>query len=217
MAHQGQPLVGKVSALIVRPAGAGHELLLFQHAHAGIQIPAGTIEPGETPEQAVLREAAEETGLTQFSAPQPLGARDELLPDDQRMLAESTPLYTRPGCDHTYGLRLRSGIAVRLEREQGACVQVSYEEWDDPQGASSPVSYRITGWVPAATLARGRRRHFFLLRYADPTPANWPVETDDHHFVLFWARLDALPAIVPQQAGWLAMLPAELRLEIGQR
>ncbi len=43
-----------------------HQLLVFSHPNspeAGIQVPAGTIEVGETPEQAVLREAFEETGL----------------------------------------------------------------------------------------------------------------------------------------------------------
>jgi 8-oxo-dGTP pyrophosphatase MutT (NUDIX family) len=41
-------------------------LLVFEHIdhpEAGIQVPAGTIAPGETPESAVLREAYEETGL----------------------------------------------------------------------------------------------------------------------------------------------------------
>jgi len=41
-------------------------LLVFRHTHhpeAGIQVPAGTVEPGESLNQAVLREAQEETGL----------------------------------------------------------------------------------------------------------------------------------------------------------
>jgi 8-oxo-dGTP pyrophosphatase MutT (NUDIX family) len=45
----------------------GQRLLVFRHPdapEAGIQVPAGTIEPGEDPESAVLREAREETGLT---------------------------------------------------------------------------------------------------------------------------------------------------------
>ena len=33
------------------------------HPEAGVQVPAGTMEPGEAPEDAVLREAFEETGL----------------------------------------------------------------------------------------------------------------------------------------------------------
>ena len=42
-------------------------LLLFTHLNApeaGIQVPAGTIEAGESPEEAVLREVFEETGLS---------------------------------------------------------------------------------------------------------------------------------------------------------
>ena len=41
-------------------------LLVMAHPHvpeAGIQVPAGTLEPGESPEAGVLREAWEETGL----------------------------------------------------------------------------------------------------------------------------------------------------------
>jgi ADP-ribose pyrophosphatase YjhB (NUDIX family) len=44
----------------------GDRLLVFSHPHApeaGIQVPAGTVEPGEPFEAAVLREAGEETGL----------------------------------------------------------------------------------------------------------------------------------------------------------
>lgn len=44
----------------------GDKLLVFSHPHhphAGIQVPAGTIQVGESPEEAVLREAFEETGL----------------------------------------------------------------------------------------------------------------------------------------------------------
>lgn len=43
-----------------------HQLLVFRQPsspEAGIQVPAGTIEADERPEQAVLREAFEETGL----------------------------------------------------------------------------------------------------------------------------------------------------------
>jgi 8-oxo-dGTP diphosphatase len=47
----------------------GDRLLVFNHAdfpEAGLQVPAGTIRAGETPEAAVLREAEEETGLCAF-------------------------------------------------------------------------------------------------------------------------------------------------------
>jgi 8-oxo-dGTP diphosphatase len=51
-------------------------LLVFSHPHepdAGIQVPAGTMEDGETPEVAVMREAVEETGLTCLSLVRFLG------------------------------------------------------------------------------------------------------------------------------------------------
>jgi 8-oxo-dGTP pyrophosphatase MutT (NUDIX family) len=46
---------------------SGPRLLLFthpEHPEAGIQVPAGTMAPGEAPAAAALREAREETGLT---------------------------------------------------------------------------------------------------------------------------------------------------------
>jgi 8-oxo-dGTP diphosphatase len=57
-------VVPKAFAYITR----GTELLVFAYVdmpEAGIQVPAGTIEPDEPPERAVLREAIEETGLTE--------------------------------------------------------------------------------------------------------------------------------------------------------
>src|SRR5262249_19264810 len=64
----------KVLCYIVRDG----QLLVFRHAdydleHVGIQIPAGSIRHGESPEDAALREAREETGLSQFSIARKLG------------------------------------------------------------------------------------------------------------------------------------------------
>lgn len=45
------------------------ELLLLahpKHPEAGLQVPAGTVEFGETPERAACRELTEETGLFDF-------------------------------------------------------------------------------------------------------------------------------------------------------
>jgi 8-oxo-dGTP pyrophosphatase MutT (NUDIX family) len=200
---------GKVTAFVVRAAPGGPELLLFQHPYAGIQIPAGTIEPGESPEAAALREAGEETGLTEFAAIQSLGSRDELLPRDRRMIVRPATVYSRPDAGSFDWVHIRSGIVVRHEREQGEFVQITYEEWDrhDTPGV---VSFRVTGWIEVTHLAAEFRRHFFLLRYERLTPERWTVETDNHRFTLFWAPLNALPTIIGSQAPWIAMMPSEL-------
>ena len=54
----------------------GDRLLMFTHPlspEAGIQVPAGTIENDERAEDAALREAIEETGLTNLTLIQHLG------------------------------------------------------------------------------------------------------------------------------------------------
>jgi 8-oxo-dGTP pyrophosphatase MutT (NUDIX family) len=202
-------MLGKVTVFVVREAPGGMELLLIQHPYAGIQLPAGTIEPGEAPEAAALREAHEETGLTAFAAVERRGYRDELLPEPLRMIVSPATVYSRPDVGSFDWVRIRTGITVRREREAHGFTQITYEERDHID-TPELVSYRITGWTPTANLAQAFPRHFFLLRYDRPTPERWQVETDNHRFTLFWAPIRALPAIVAPQAPWLTMLPATL-------
>ena len=56
----------KVQCYITREHAGSLQVLVFEHVdypNAGIQVPAGSIEPGETPEEAALREAWEESGV----------------------------------------------------------------------------------------------------------------------------------------------------------
>jgi len=53
-----------------RLTASGMRLLVFSHPSspdAGIQVPAGTMKDGESPEAAVLREAREETGIDRLT------------------------------------------------------------------------------------------------------------------------------------------------------
>lgn len=65
----------KVYAYITRR----DHLLVFRHVdfpEAGIQVPGGTLEEGEEPADAVLREACEETGLVELRMMSYLGKHE---------------------------------------------------------------------------------------------------------------------------------------------
>lgn len=63
-AQSNRRVIGKVVAYVVHD----DRLLVFTHDDvplevAGVQVPAGTIEPGESPEAAIVREVLEESGV----------------------------------------------------------------------------------------------------------------------------------------------------------
>ena len=62
-----QTFVPKACAYITR---GGNELLVFEGPeYDGYQIPKGTVEPTESPREAVFREIAEESGLGAIATP----------------------------------------------------------------------------------------------------------------------------------------------------
>ena len=78
----------KVLAYITREAGGEKQLLVFTHRDypdAGVQVRAGTVEEDENIEAAVLREAEEETGLSDLSIVRKLGVYDWINPENGRL------------------------------------------------------------------------------------------------------------------------------------
>ena len=65
--------MNKVCPVVLRETFEVAELLVFQHPLAGIQLVKGTIEPGELPEHAALRELSEESGISRASNVRTLG------------------------------------------------------------------------------------------------------------------------------------------------
>jgi len=66
-------LVQKAYVYVVR---RDHLLVLRERVHkdSGVQVPGGTLDPGETPEQGARREVAEETGRTDLVIDGSLGS-----------------------------------------------------------------------------------------------------------------------------------------------
>ena len=66
----------KAIAYITRLKNAEIELLVFEQPAApdgGVQVPGGTVDPGETPLEAFFREVEEESGLRIQTEPRLLG------------------------------------------------------------------------------------------------------------------------------------------------
>jgi len=192
----------KVTAFITRPGRQETEMLLFAHPHAGIQFPAGTVEEGETLEEAVLRETAEETGLTDTRILLHLGWREELPPDSTHVILRTTPVFVRPDSSSADWARLRRGYGVRLLRHERGYAQVTYEEWDRYPNPTH-ITFQVTGWVPETNLAAANRRHFFHLEASPNGPPEWSQFSDYNNFRLFWAPLSTLAGLALVQRNWL--------------
>jgi len=198
-------IIEKVTAFITRQTDAGHQLLLFEHPYAGIQIPAGTVEINENPEQAVRRETFEETGLMVSSPLEYLGYQETCLPDELAIILPPATVYARPDVTSFNWICIRSGVQVQVVQKAEGFSQITYIEYDQVPEPSF-VSMQITGWVQDQFLAKIRKRHFYRLVFEGQTDHQWEVFSDHHHFKLFWASLDQLPAIIPPQNEWLKFL-----------
>jgi 8-oxo-dGTP pyrophosphatase MutT (NUDIX family) len=66
----------KACPVVVRRGPSGDQLLVFRHPEAGVQLVKGTIERGEDPAGAALRELAEESGIRDACVIRNLGTWD---------------------------------------------------------------------------------------------------------------------------------------------
>lgn len=98
-------LVHKALAAVLRKGSSGPEILVFRHPKAGVQLPKGTVEPGETIEDATHRELHEESGLKTFSKSELLGTWDRVVgggPNEDGPLETNRWWVSLLWTEHTY-------------------------------------------------------------------------------------------------------------------
>ena len=117
----------KVVCYIVRDG----RLLVFRHLdepweESGLQVPAGSIKPGEAPQAAALREAREETGLIDFRVARKVGEADY----------DMAPYRAESHHRHVFHLVLEGATPDRWISEER-----------DPDDGSGPKRFECY-WIP---------------------------------------------------------------------
>ncbi len=202
----------KVSAFITREGPEGRELLVFAHQNplAGIQVPAGTVEPGEALDQAVLRETCEESGLSAVRIVRSFPPFITDLPDGYYALIQPTTFRQEPN-DHApaqdiglgRGTVFSSGSYLLLRRVVGEWAEVTNEQ-RDPRSDPPHQLVLTTGWVPAHLLASRLLRTLYHLESLAPTPETWEHLAEGHYIFRFsWLPLVPRPHLVEGQDRWL--------------
>ena len=194
-------LLQKVAVLVTRPGPNGPELLVFDHVGvpSGIQIPAGTVEPGEDVRHAALRELVEETGVVVEDV-ELLWTEDEIARLDA-LVSEDVALLAAPdpAADVVFDGLFRLG--VRVLETAGDWSRVAHEEYDLSVEPWRVVS-SLEGWVPASVLERSQIRHVFHASAPASVGERWdvPLAEGVHTFRCFWAPLHDAGVISLQQA-----------------
>lgn len=194
----------KVAAFITRGSGYRQQLLVIDHPDAGLQLPAGTVELNEDPDTAVIREVAEEAGVTAVARVSKLASFNQLQ-GKQRVMCETTQLEN---ADFAF----RRGWYVREIERAGDRVLVCYEEFEFVNQMPGKVVFSQAGWVPTTAVTDQLVRHLYHMRPTRPLPDEWRADPGDHGHApwrLFWLPLRSAELVQGQQI-WLDQVRAKL-------
>lgn len=163
---------------------------------AGLQLPAGTVEPGEQPVDAANREVDEETGVELTDSGIILGETSQRLASDRAVLTDTVK---------DSGRRFRRGHTVSVVNcERGdELVEIREEIYNYNTTPPELMSSR-RGAVPRTSVASTIRRTFVL--FVEPTASQkrrWTSHADGHEFEVFWTPLRPDVPLFERQKMWL--------------
>lgn len=160
----------------VAKADQPHLGLYFCHPMGGEQLVAGTVEVGETPSEAAVRELREEAGL-ELQGARCLGTRTRALPPNEGFLlseAAGSPIG-----------RLTRGRRVRFEVLLDGRARVVETEWDLSRSPPIPVA-TFEGAVDAREIATAVTYHV-VAGHAESASVAWRHRADGHEFAFGWS------------------------------
>jgi len=200
-------MIEKVTAFIVRKKDNKSQLLVFKHPSAGTQLPAGTVEEKESIETALLREVKEETGLTHLEVIKKLGETSQFIDQSEAVLNQTLRCFSWPAqAAKRSGPLCKRGLRIQTFERKVGFTHIKYEDYDLNKQPPTLLQ-ELEGWLPNDALTREIQRHFYLLKVTNNTPDEWEIQTDDvHGFHCIWVNMDAIPALIGEQAGWLKQL-----------
>jgi 8-oxo-dGTP pyrophosphatase MutT (NUDIX family) len=196
--------VRKATAFVTRETANGREVLVFRHPEAGIQLPAGTVEDGESFEDGARREACEESGLCDLILAKQLATLEQCFDGGQRRIVRDVELFDKPD-GIPIGQSFERGIPVLFHEARGDYASVTHDAANDPYFPYPSIS----GWVQLDAVQPHRLvRHLFHLTTTTPPPDRWEhIAEGALPFRFFWVNVNAHPQLVaPQQVWWDAVI-----------
>lgn len=192
--------IAKVTAFVLT-RGSPRMVLAFRHPSAGLQFPAGTVEPAEDFIEAARREVREETMVSEIGEGAVLAVESTSPGSGQAVLTCDVLAAESPGGRE--GHNLRRGHPVRVVETRDDHARVCQDEWNlnvvPPRIESS-----ISGWVLRETLAFQVPRAFVAFFFdGDVEDAPWTCAADGHNFEVSWFPLTTTERFAGAQMQWL--------------
>lgn len=198
----------KVTAFILRNDNS--EILLFKHRDNSIQIPSGTVESGETVEEALYREICEETGIqtSSITSVRKIDFINNDLERNELVIENFADIYSEPSFNSYKWGKLRKGITVNGVGKENDFVQIEYKEFKDE--TQKDIKYfTLLCWVENTSTSKLKTRHYFIVNINCEID-NYIIETDNSVFSLFWHRIKDGNICTGNQKSWFEIMLKQL-------